>query len=555
MGKKQPKINNKKRRKTFNNPPSSKKSKKSNNYSKRNKKKFTYFSQSGHSSKKSSKKKFLENSSKYKERCEDFPIFTNITNNNKISNHNIFIFNSFYNIPKGRPEWMSEETEKIKDNNSRFSKEILEYVNYITPNNQSLSTRQSTMQILKQIIKRRKPEWKVHLFGSFRQGTSTVFSDLDFEILIDKNSSRKRDIDELYFLMKILRNNEFSNNIRLIRARVPILKATCSATGINIDISVNRKNGYEAADMIKKILSRHKILRPIIIILKILLKMNKLNEPHTGGMSSFLLFHLVYFFFIQYKNTNNTDNIEGWQQNNNNDNNNIKNNSNNKLKTVKNNEMYCEASSSESDDNITKSDKGITLTKAASITDDGYNSNDDDSNMVRNGSPSSDSEQEQKSDSNSNSNENIIENKLKVPYTSNSSDDYNNNNIEQGSDIQEEFIMEKNKILENYENIDIGKFLMDFLYFYGFKFNHSELGIKVTEDDICETFFKAERMDMDCSDTICAESIQEKGNDIGKSCYQYDKIKQIFFFTFNQIKVGMNNDTNSILQAINFPTV
>ena len=33
--------------------------------------------------------------------------------------------------------------------------------------------------------------------------------------------------------------------------------------------------------------------------------MNKLNEPHTGGMSSFLLFHLVYFFFIQYKNTDN----------------------------------------------------------------------------------------------------------------------------------------------------------------------------------------------------------------------------------------------------------
>ena len=59
-------------------------------------------------------------------------------------------------MPKGRPEWMSEETEKIKDNNSRFSEEILEYVNYITPNNQSLSTRQSTMQILKQIIKRRK---------------------------------------------------------------------------------------------------------------------------------------------------------------------------------------------------------------------------------------------------------------------------------------------------------------------------------------------------------------------------------------------------------------
>ena len=96
-------------------------------------------------------------------------------------------------------------------------------MNYISPNNKSFRMRQTTVQILKQIIKRKRPEWKVHLFGSFRQGTSTIFSDLDFEIIIDNTSSRKRDIDELFYLMKILRTNDFSNNIRLIRARDPIL--------------------------------------------------------------------------------------------------------------------------------------------------------------------------------------------------------------------------------------------------------------------------------------------------------------------------------------------
>ena len=54
-------------------------------------------------------------------------------------------------------------------------------------------------------------------------------------------------------LMKILRKFEFSENIRLIRARVPILKATCTVTQINVDISVNRHNGYQAADLIKNI--------------------------------------------------------------------------------------------------------------------------------------------------------------------------------------------------------------------------------------------------------------------------------------------------------------
>ena len=303
MGKMQPNILNKKRRKTFKKLPPSKKSKRLNNYPKRSKRKFiSFYSKSGYSSKKSSKKKFFENSSKHKKRTQDGSNI-NIINNNNISENNIFIFNNFFlnDFPKGRPEWMTEDTEKIEDKNLRFGKEILEYMNYIIPNNKSFSMRQTTVQILKQIIKRKRPEWKVHLFGSFRQGTSTVFSDLDFEIIIDNTSSRKRDIDELFYLMKILKHNDFSNNIRLIRARVPILKATCTKTEISVDISVNRHNGYQAADLIKKIISRHKILKPMIIIIKILLKIHSLNESHTGGMSSFLLFHLVYFFYIKYK--------------------------------------------------------------------------------------------------------------------------------------------------------------------------------------------------------------------------------------------------------------
>ena len=50
-------------------------------------------------------------------------------------------FNNFFlnNLPKGKPNWMSAETEKIEDNYQRFSKEIMEYVDYIIPNNKSFS--------------------------------------------------------------------------------------------------------------------------------------------------------------------------------------------------------------------------------------------------------------------------------------------------------------------------------------------------------------------------------------------------------------------------------
>ena len=547
MGKKQPKINYRKKGNSYSSPSSSKKSKKSNIHSKRNKKKFTNFlSHSGYSSKKSSKKKFFENSSKRKRRKDESPRYTNITNNNIINNHNnFFIFNSV--LPtisqnKERPEWMSKETESIEDNKDRFNKEILEYVEYITPNNESLSQRQSTMNFLKQIINKKKPEWKVYLFGSFRQKTSTVFSDLDFEIIIDNNSSRKRDIDELFYLKKILNSNGFSKDLYFIKARVPILKGTCSLTGISVDISVNRHNGYQAADLIKRIISKHRILRPIIIILKILLKKYSYNEAHTGGMSSFLLFHLVYFFFI--RNKNNLINLPSndWELSNKNE---IK-------------EKYVEDNSDLEESDESKSNKGFTLTKAASNSDDEFNSNEEDSNMVQNGVSSSDSDIEQKNDSKE---YNIFENKTKLSTVLNSSDEYNHssgdkNGIDKENDFDEVKILSDTKLTPYYENKDnYGDFLLKFLFFFGFEFKYNDFGIKVTEDETCETYFKAQRLDMDCSDTISVESIQDPGNDIGKSCYQYFKIKRLFFNTYNTIRSEMNHNTVSILQALEFPNV
>ena len=238
-------------------------------------------------------------------------IYNTINLSKKNNNNNKpFIFNNIYNKKKAkknvRPDWMKPETEKIVDINNRFHKEIIDYVNYIIPNNSSLLRRLNTIHRLTKIVQKYQPNWKILLFGSFSQNTSTVFSDLDFVILNDNNySSKNLDIKELYYLMSILRMEGFSRNIRLIRARVPILKTTCSITGINVDISVNRQNGFQAASLIRKILEKYQVLKPTIIILKILLKKNKLNEAHTGGMSSFLLFHLVYFFFIYKFNKKN----------------------------------------------------------------------------------------------------------------------------------------------------------------------------------------------------------------------------------------------------------
>jgi non-canonical poly(A) RNA polymerase PAPD5/7 len=64
-------------------------------------------------------------------------------------------------------------------------------------------------------------------------------------------------------------------------------------------ISANRKNGYEAKKVIKNVLENFPFMRPLIYVLKYFLRQRKLNESYTGGISSFLLFNLL-FSYIQF---------------------------------------------------------------------------------------------------------------------------------------------------------------------------------------------------------------------------------------------------------------
>ena len=568
MGKKLPNIIIYKKAIYNKNIPSVKKANKINNkYNKKknkNKRKKNKYNQSN-----------KNYSSKKKDKITNQNFYINNLNINN-NNGNPFIFNSLFNNKKEKkkekPDWMSLETKKIENINDRFNGEIYEYVNYIIPKDISLSQRQNTRQRLINIIKKYQPKWKVVLFGSFSQNTSTVFSDLDFAVLSeDIDSSRKMDINELIYLMKILKHDGFSRNIRLIRARVPILKATCSFTGINVDISVNRQNGYEAAGLIRKILKKYRILKPSIIILKILLKKNNLNDAHTGGMSSFLLFHLVYFYFITYKKRNERNIFNNNINMNMNMNEDEKDNSyieNSSLNEDNNNEN--EEKEEESDNNYDEEKEisydsnsdmkwngknrhltkdGIIITKPISSTDEEDNSNDD-SNLVKNGSSSSYSEEKDSSTKYKNENNNKDDDK------SNEDEDYEDDENENNDYdyLTKKYNNEEEK--NNDEKSDnIGDFIFSFLKFYGKEFNYRELGFSLNENNFGNTFFKVERTDMDCSDYISVESIQEQGIDIGRSCYNYPKIANLFRASYGIIKIEKQKNTCSILKSLGFPSI
>ena len=143
---------------------------------------------------------------------------------------------------------------------------------------------------------RKYKTWKVLIFDSVTQGISDIPSYLDFEIIHEKKDLTHE--IEIYYLKQILNiiQNKFTN-ISIIQAKIPIIRVMYGKTNINLDISVGRENGYKDSKIISKIISEHKILKQVIIILKIYTKVNNLNCTQKGGINSFLLFHLVYYFF------------------------------------------------------------------------------------------------------------------------------------------------------------------------------------------------------------------------------------------------------------------
>lgn len=235
--------------------------------------------------------------------------------NNKSINKNKynFLFNGDgdgdidNNLGDIKPEWMQEKTEKIMYSKLRYNLEILDYIDYITPKGWDKAKREIAFDKLKQLVNSYNNNLSVVLFGSSSQNTCTVFSDIDVTIIDENNKYNYPFLEkeELNQLMHYLIRNKYSYDIQLINAKVPILKGTHDLTGVKIDISYNRMNGYEDSFFIKNILEENNILRQAIIILKILLKENYLNEPYSGGMSSYLLFHLVYFFDIKSKESKN----------------------------------------------------------------------------------------------------------------------------------------------------------------------------------------------------------------------------------------------------------
>ena len=154
------------------------------------------------------------------------------------------------------------------------------------------------------------PGASVEVFGSFKHGLCGPSSDVDlvicdvlehYEYVFNSKSSANKESRCLIMLAEHLRTQDWAEEVQAItNAIVPVIKMSASFEEagrgkIWLDISfvspIHR--GLSTCVFVNLQMSLHPKLLPLVLVLKPLLKTKGLNEPLSGGLSSYCLVLMV----------------------------------------------------------------------------------------------------------------------------------------------------------------------------------------------------------------------------------------------------------------------
>lgn len=162
--------------------------------------------------------------------------------------------------------WMNENIKKSYGY-SKLHNEILSFYNFIKPTKEEDELRNKTYNIIRCAIISKFPLFEVSLYGSFPLNIHLPDSDIDIVVLTNNENMFS---DETLFneIKSSIYNRNISKSIKKIDAKVPILKVLVEETGIEVDISINKSDGYKSLNDISNILTNLKSLSILIYVVK-----------------------------------------------------------------------------------------------------------------------------------------------------------------------------------------------------------------------------------------------------------------------------------------------
>ena len=151
-----------------------------------------------------------------------------------------------------------------------------------------------------------KCELSIFIYGSYSTGLELEESDIDIsvELLPNKNNGKinnninQKTIPELINELNeyLLNFPEFKNLFPIVNTKIPILKMKIVQDNnieTKIDLTFNLKNTKTTINYYNNTLKRYPQIKPITLLIKYLVKKNKLGSVFEGGFSSHSLFIMV----------------------------------------------------------------------------------------------------------------------------------------------------------------------------------------------------------------------------------------------------------------------
>ncbi|KAG9099628.1 hypothetical protein FRC06_005081, partial [Ceratobasidium sp. 370] len=184
-----------------------------------------------------------------------------------------------------RPWTLAVDWEACRNPSEMLHREILAYVDYISPSEREHRTRAMIVKMITATIESRWPDALVQPFGSFETGLYLPLGDID---LVVSSENISRNPNALGWIARTLKDRGLANNIQIIaKAKVPIIKFVTTWGGFKVDISLNQVNGVTAGKIINNFLARLPALRPLVLIFKAFLSQRDMNEVYNGGLGSY----------------------------------------------------------------------------------------------------------------------------------------------------------------------------------------------------------------------------------------------------------------------------
>ncbi|GAA5882466.1 hypothetical protein JCM3774_001129 [Rhodotorula dairenensis] len=145
---------------------------------------------------------------------------------------------------------------------AQLNAEANAFIRYISPTPTEHELRLHTIELIRRTVKSKYPDSDVQCFGSVGTGLYLPGGDIDLVVLSQSMPSPplKPSSSLLHRLASLLLTSSIAAPQSLVviaKARVPIVKFTTRYGGFSVDLSVNQKNGVDAAVRVRSILEEY----------------------------------------------------------------------------------------------------------------------------------------------------------------------------------------------------------------------------------------------------------------------------------------------------------